>query len=143
MIIISCNQLFDKFINKINLKNFLRQITRPISLAVSLTIPSTLIHVSICYETHKMCEKAVDTCPFMLDCVPNCYKMQKKYFFSKYKSQEICSKGFDAFPPLLNFVPDLYVTNKVVKDLDDAVSFNDNLVFFNADSDNLTFLVMI
>ena len=55
----------------------------------------------------------------------------------------MCSKGIDASPPLLNFVPDLCVTNKVVNDLDDAVSFNDNIVFFNADFDNVKFLVMI
>ena len=89
------------------------------------------------------CEKAVDTCPFMLDCISvtatKCKKCVKKLFvmnllcyhifLSKYKSQEMYGKVVDTCPPLLKFVPDMFVTFKVVKDLDDAVSFNDNIAF--------------
>ena len=95
------------------------------------TYASTLKHVSICYKTHKICEKFVCKEPFVL-----------KYFLSKYKSQEMCSKAVDACPLLLILVPDLCVANNVVKDLDDTVSFNDNKIFVNADSDNVTFLVI-
>lgn len=55
----------------------------------------------------------------------------------------MCSKAVDICPPLPIFVPDLCVANKVVKDLDDAVPFNDNNIFVNAYSDNVTFLVII
>ena len=96
------------------------------------TYASTLRYVSICYKTQKICEKVICKESFML-----------KYFLSKYKSQEICSKVVNAYPPLLIFVPDLCFTNEIVKDLDNAVSFNDNIVFVNADSDNVTFLIMI
>lgn len=54
----------------------------------------------------------------------------------------MCSKAVDACPLLLIFIPDLCVANNVVKDLDDTVSFNDNKIFVNADSDNVTFLVI-
>lgn len=32
-----------------------------------------------------MCEKAVDTCPVMLECVPNCYKIQERSEKAFYK----------------------------------------------------------
>ena len=107
-------------------------ITREMCFKSVDTYASTLRYVSICYKTHKICEKAICKESFML-----------KYFLSKYKSQEICSKVVNAYPPLLIFVPDLCFTNEIVKDLDNAVSFNDNIVFVNADSDNVTFLIMI
>ena len=109
-----------------------RYITREMCFKAVDTYASTLRYVSICYKTHKICEKAICKESFML-----------KYFLSKYKSQEICSKVVNAYPPLLIFVPDLCFTNEIVKDLDNAVSFNDNIVFVNADSDNVTFLIMI
>ena len=96
------------------------------------TYASTLRYVSICYKTQKIFEKVICKESFTL-----------KYFLSKYKSQEICSKVVNAYPPLLIFVPYFCFTNEVVKDLDNALSFNDNIVFVNADSDNVTFLVMI
>ena len=95
------------------------------------TYASALRRVSICYKTHKICEKVVCKEPFIL-----------KHFLSKYNSQEMCSKAVDACPLLLISVPDLCVANKVVKDLDGTVSFNDNKTFVNADSDNVTFLVI-
>ena len=49
----------------------------------------------------------------------------------------------DAFLPLSNFVPFWFVTNKILKDLEYAAIFNDDIVFVNADSDDATFLVMI
>ena len=51
------------------------------------TYLSALTHI-YCYKTQKMCEKAVDTCPFMLECVPNCYKTQEIY--QKAVSKELC-----------------------------------------------------
>ena len=86
------------------------------------------MHVSNCYKTQKMCKKAVGACPFMLDCVPHRYKMK-----------DMCDKAVDACLLLLQFVLDLFVTNKMLKDLDDAVSFNDDIVFVNSDSDNVSF----
>ena len=36
------------------------------------------MHVLNCYESQNMCKKVVDTCLSRLECVPNCYKTQKK-----------------------------------------------------------------
>ena len=38
------------------------------------TYSCSLIHVSNCYKTQKMCEKVVNICLFMLECVRKCYK---------------------------------------------------------------------
>ena len=40
--------------------------------------------------------------------------------------------------PLLKFVPDCFVTKKMLKDLDNTVFFNGDIVFVNEDSDNPT-----
>ena len=77
-----------------------------------------------------MYKKAVSKEHFML-----------KYFLIKHKSQEMCGKATDACLPLLKCAPDLFVTNKMLKDLDDAVSFKDDVVFVIADSDNDTFFI--
>ena len=44
----------------------------------------------------------------------------------------LCIKG-------LKFVPDWFVTKKMLEYLDNAVFFNDDIVFVNADSNNVTF----
>ena len=97
-----------------------------------------------------MCEKVVYTCPFILDFIPNCYKTQEmckkavskepfmlKYCLDKYKSHKVCKEAA-AYLPLLKFVATWFVTNKILKGLDNAVFFNDDIVFVNADSDNVT-----
>ena len=95
-----------------------------------------------------MCDKAVDTCPFVFDSVPDRYKTQemhdtvvsKEPFVLKccndnYKIQEMRDKAVGAFLTTHKFVPDLFVTNKILEKLDDVVSCNDDIVFVNADSD--------
>ena len=61
-----------------------------------------------------------------------------KYFLDKYKSEEMCKEAVDACLPLLKFIHDRFVKKKVLKDLDNAIFFNDTLVFVNADSDDVT-----
>ena len=51
----------------------------------------------------------------------------------------MCDKVFDSILPTLKFVPDWFVTKSMVKKLDDAVFSNDDIVFFNKDSGNVTF----
>ena len=60
------------------------------------------MHVSNSYKTKTMCKKAVDTCPFMSGCVPNCNK-----------TQEMCKGAVVACLPSLKFVTDWFVTNKM------------------------------
>ena len=47
----------------------------------------------------------------------------------------MCKEAVNACLPLLKFVPDCFVTNKILQDLDNAVFFNHNIVFVNANSD--------
>ena len=47
----------------------------------------------------------------------------------------MCKEAVNSCLSLLKFVPDWLVTNKVLKDLDNVVFFNDDIVFVNADSD--------
>ena len=58
-------------------------------------------------------------------------------------TQEMCDKVVDAFLPTLKFVSDRFITNKMLEKLFAIVFSNDNIVFVNEDSDNVTFLVMI
>ena len=43
----------------------------------------------------------------------------------------------------LKFDPDRFVTNKILKKRDDFVFSNNDIVFANENSDNVTFFVMI
>ena len=87
----------------------------------------------------------------MLNCIPNSYKIQeilqevvsKESFVSKYclyecKSQEMRKEQIDACLPLSKFVPEWFFSNKTLKDIDNAVSVNDD-IFVIADTDTVTF----
>ena len=74
-----------------------------------------------------MCDKAFDTCPFVFDSVPHCYK-----------TQEMCDKAVDAFLPKLKFVPDWFVTNKTLEKLDDVVAYNDDIDLDDIDFGTIT-----
>ena len=58
------------------------------------------------------------------------------YFLDRYKTQEWRDKAVDACMPALKFVPGWFVTKKKIND---AVSFNDDIVFVNEDTGNVTF----
>ena len=51
----------------------------------------------------------------------------------------MCDKAVDACLPALKFIPDWFFINKMLEKLDDIIFFNDNIVFVNTDSDNVTF----
>ena len=57
-----------------------------------------------------MCEKVVSKERLML-----------KYCLDIYKPHKMCKETIDACLASLKFVPDLFVTNKMFKDLDNAV----------------------
>ena len=59
-----------------------------------------------------------------------------KLCLDSYRTQEMLSKAIDAF----KFVPDWFVTKKkMIKKLDVAVLANEDIVFFDEDSGNVTF----
>ena len=58
---------------------------------------------------------------------------------NEFQSHVMSKEAVNTCLSLLKFLPDWFVMNKILKDLDDAVFFNDNIVFVNADPDNVTF----
>ena len=57
-------------------------------------------------------------------------------------TQEMCENVVDAFLPTLKFVSDRFITNKMLEKLFAIVFSNDDIVFANEGSDNVTFLVI-
>ena len=99
-----------------------------------------------------MCEKAVDTCPFLFDPPPEQYMTLEisnkviskepsmlKQCPDRYKTQVVCDKNFYVSLPALKFVPDWFPTNKMTEKLDDSVFSNQYTVFGDIDSDIVTF----
>ena len=114
------------------------------------TYHDALMHVSNCFKTQKMCEKVVGTCPFIVHCVPNCQKTQErceklgffkelfilKYCLDKFKYQQIYKETVDTCLLLTKVA--WFVTNKLLKDLENAAFFNEKMVFVNEGIDNVT-----
>ena len=109
--------------------------------------------VTDCNKNKKMCSKAVDNCVYSLGVAykicPDCYKICNKavsndpfmikYCLDRYKAQEMCDKAVDDFLPALKFVPNWFVISKMVKKLDHVLFANDDILFFDEDSGNVTF----
>ena len=62
-----------------------------------------------------------------------------KYCLDRYKTQEMCDKE-----QLMLFyhVPDLFISSKMIKKLNYDLFCNDDIIFVNEESNNITFLVM-
>ena len=58
------------------------------------------------YITQKMCDKAVNICPFVFNSVPD-----------QFVTQKMCDKAVDFYLITLKFVPDWFVTNKMLEKL--------------------------
>ena len=75
------------------------------------------------------------------------YHFRLKYCLNKNKTQEVCDKAVDDFLAALKFVPDLFLTSKMIGKLRNALFADDDIIFFDEDSDNVTlrwlFLVCI
>ena len=89
-----------------------------------------------------MCDKAVDTCPFVFDSILDSYKTKKlfdktfsrialllKYYLDLCKTQEMCDKAVDNFSKTLEFLPDWFVRNKMIKKFFGTLYANDNIIF--------------
>ena len=98
-----------------------------------------------------MCDKAVNTCPFLSDCVPDlcinqevCDKVVSKdpfilkYCPDKFKTKEVCDKAIDSHLLTLKLLTDWFVTNKMIDKLDSATFSDDYIVFGDLDSDFAT-----
>ena len=75
-----------------------------------------------------MCDKAFSEYFFLLKCC-----------LGRYKTQDMCDKVVDSFLTTLKFVPDGFVTNKMIKKLYNVLFTDDNILFFDKGSGNVTF----
>ena len=75
-----------------------------------------------------MPDKAVYTCPFVFDSIPDWHMTQQmcnkvvlkyhhmlKYCLDRYKTQEMCDKSVNSYLPALKFVLDCFVASKMVE----------------------------
>ena len=98
--------------------------------------------------TQEMCDKTVNMCFFVLDCIPDQYKTQEmcnsiicedpfsiRYVPDQYKTQQMCDKSVYA----LKFVPNWFFTSNTIKKLFTALYADKNKLYFNEDSDNAVF----
>ena len=51
----------------------------------------------------------------------------------------MCDKAADTFLPTSKFVPNWFITSKMIKKLDDVLFSNHDIIFFNEDSNYVTF----
>ena len=59
-----------------------------------------------------------------------------KYCHDRYKTKKMCDKAVHDFLPVLKFVPDWFVTSKMIHR---ALFVDDDILFFDEDSGNVTF----
>ena len=98
-----------------------------------------------------MCDKALDTCGFVFDSVPDQYMTQeicdivlfKKSFMLKYcyryNTPRMCNKAVECYLLALQLVPVWFVTSTMIEKTINTVFSNDDIVFGDIDSDIVTF----
>ena len=85
--------------------------------------------MDVYFKTQNMCDKA-----FSED------SSKLKYCFNLYKAPKMCDKAVDNFLSTLKFVPDWFVSKKTIKSVFTTLFADDDLLFFDEDSGNITFL---
>ena len=65
-----------------------------------------------------------------------------KYCLDTCDTKEMGDKSVVPFLPILKFTPHWFVTSKMNKKRDDDLFSNDNIIFVDEDSNNVTFLLM-
>ena len=99
-----------------------------------------------------MCDKAVNTYPFIFDPIPDCYITRNicdevvpkepfilKHFPDKYMTQEMYDRAVDFYLITLKFVSDRFVTNKILEKLDNSLFSNGDIFFHVVDSNTVPF----
>ena len=94
------------------------------------THPSIIKCVSDQLKTHKICDKAVDSCFFVFYSTLDQYKTPEicgrvvykdlsliTYCPDKYKTQRMCDEAVDDSLIAFKFIPDWFVINKMIKTL--------------------------
>ena len=80
------------------------------------------------YKTQEMCNSIIPEDPFSIRYVPD-----------QHKNQQMCDKAVDDCLAASKFVPDWFVTSKMIKNLFTALYADENILYFNEDSVNVTF----
>ena len=62
-----------------------------------------------------------------------------KYCLNRQKDSKKCDKVVDDFLQASKFVPDWFVTNKMIKRLHNVLFSNNDILFFDEGSGNVTF----
>ena len=91
-------------------------------------------------------------CFFVFDSIPDQYKTQEmcnsiisedafsiRYIPDQCKTQQMCDKAVDDCQVALKFVPDWFVLSKMIKKRLPALYADENILYFNEDSGNVTF----
>ena len=63
-----------------------------------------------------------------------------KYVPDQYKTQQMCNKTVNDCLSALKFVRDWFVTGKIIKKLFTALYADENILYFDGDSDNIAFI---
>ena len=95
--------------------------------------PSVLNSVPDHYMTQEMRDKVVSKEPLMISCCPDRYKPPHP--------PKMCDKPFNSYLLELKFVPDWFVLNNIIEKLDNAVFSNDDIIIGDKDSDIATFFI--
>ena len=75
-----------------------------------------------------MCDRVVSEDSFLIVYCPD-----------KYKIQRMCDEAVDDYLAVLNLLSDWFATSKTIKKLKTALYTDENMLYFNGDSDNVVF----
>ena len=108
---------------------------------------STIQLVPECYKTQTRCDKAVNRCFLYLILFMIGVKLKKcdrvvsgglffiVYCPGRYKAQRMSDESVDDILATLKFIPDWFVTSKILEKSDIPLHANNDMVFYNEDSD--------
>ena len=75
-----------------------------------------------------MCERVVSEDPFLIVYCPD-----------KYKNKKMCDEAVDDSLAALKLILDWFVTSQMIKELYTVLYADENILYFNEDSGNVTF----
>ena len=100
-----------------------------------------------------MCDKVVNRCFLVFDCISNQYKTQEMcdrvvseyaflivYWLDKDKTRRIHDEPVDDCLAALEFIPAWFVKSKMLGKSYKTLFANDDILFFNEDFDKVTFI---
>ena len=109
------------------------------------TYPTIMQSVIEYCKTQEMCDKAANTCFLYSRLIKDTKNMSQncfqRSFYGKilwWKAQKTCDEDFNDSHSALSFAPDWFVTNKMIRELHEALFANYDILFFDEDFGNIT-----